>query len=184
MMTWICSSAIMKSRQSCLGRGKRAMPEFVGRHQAPLWAPLEEAAPHELIPSPTDRHRSALAPEPGWGHSSGQVCPQTTLGAWLCCRRAINWAVPIPAILFSHKPGSYTHEVRWHGYNRTSAHKGIFCLGSDRGNSNKLGWKLRGFLTLEPHKSQCQEERCEPCLLILLCHGLRKSGGKHWEAGN
>lgn len=67
---------------------------------------------------------------------------------------------------------------------RTSAHKSIFCLDSDRGNSNKLGWKLQGFLTLEPHESWCQEERCEHCLLILLCHGLRQGGGKHWEAGN
>lgn len=45
-------------------RGLETMPQFVGRQQAPLWAPLEEAAPHEHTPSTAGRHGTALAPEP------------------------------------------------------------------------------------------------------------------------
>lgn len=77
-----------------------------------------------LLPTRTQpalqRHRSALAPEPSRTHSSGQVCPQTTLGAWVCCRTAVNWAVPIPATPFYHKPRSYAHEFRWDGHNNFS----------------------------------------------------------------
>lgn len=62
-----------------------------------------------------------------------------------------------------------------------SAHKGIFCLGSSWGNSDRLGWKLRVFLTLKPHKTQCQEQRDVAFLLRLLCQCLTGGGGRHWE---
>lgn len=60
-----------------------------------------------------------------------------------------------------------------------SAHKGIFCLDSSWGNSDRLGWKLRGFLTLEPHKTRYQEQRDVAFLLTLLCQCLTGGGGKH-----
>lgn len=127
------------------------------------------------------------APEPAWGHSSGQVCPQTTPSAPVCCRRAVNWAVPIPATLFWHKPGSYTHEVRWDGHNFSQPQKPCtqryLVSGLWQGEFQQARLEIMGFSHIRATKSQCQRW-CIACLLMLLCHGLGQGGGKHWEAGN
>lgn len=60
----------------------------------------------------------------------------------------------------------------------TSAHKGIFCLGSSWGNSDSLGWELK------PHKTQCQEQRDVAFLPMLPCHCLTGGSGQHQQLGD
>lgn len=169
-------------------RGLETTPRFVGGHWAPPWAPLEEAAAARAH----TQHRGERQVSSGSGASLrpglGGGLPTDNFGGEVRARVSCRRGLTLELCQFQQSYSSVTQGATFMRSDGTvirmplgleiSAHKGVFCLGSSWGNSDRLGWKLRGFLTLKPHKTQCQEQRDVAFLLMLLRQCLTGGGGK------